>query len=240
MKYKKVMLVVLFLSYSVTDLLGDNVLNFSAIEGSAYTDFATTIMKEVYKRLDIDLIVTPLPAKRSLVSSNDGKELDGELFRISGIEKTYTNLIPIKVPLSVSNWLVLTIDTNIKVDGWDSLRPYRIGVRHGIATTDKGTEGMNTFKANSNEQLITMLIYGRVDIVVMSENNMKGLSHLIANSRIVALKDPVQVIPVYHYIHKKNILLIPQVRRVLEELEEEGFISAEYTKHLKSLDDKNR
>lgn len=235
MKYTRVFVIIIISLYSSVYLSSDSTLNFSAIEGSAYTNFATTVMKEVYDRLDLDFVVTPLPAKRSLVSSNAGGELDGELFRISGIERTYTNLIPIEVPLSASYWMVLTVDKNFEVDGWESLQPYRIGVRHGIATTDRGTEGMNTFKANTNEQLITMLINGRVDIVVMSENNIKGLNHLITNSSIVSLEQPVQIIPVYHFLHKSNILLVPHVRGVLEDLKAEGFITRTFNKHLEEL-----
>lgn len=234
MSFKKIIFIVIIFLNMV--LHGEDMLNFSAIEGSAYTSYATTVMREVYKRLDLEFSVTLLPAKRSLISSNAGGSIDGELFRISGIEQTYTNLVPVEVPLSASIWRVLTVEKMFEVDGWESLRPYRIGVRHGIATTDRGTEGMNTFKANTNEQLITMLINGRVDIVIMSENNIKGLTNLITNSPIVTLEEPVQVIPVYHFLHRSNISLLPKVLAVLKELETEGFITKSFEEHLKQLE----
>ncbi len=198
--------------------------NFTAIEGSAYTNYAYKILEEAYSRLDIQLNVIALPAKRSLISSNAGGDINGELFRISGIERTYTNLIPIEVPLSNSEWIVYTIEHNFVVKGWDSLKPYRIGVRNGIATTDKGTFGMDTEKANTNEQLFTMLKHGRVDIIVMSKTNAAKLLNNRPITQIKALSPPIQIIPVYHFVHKDYMDIIPDLTKVLHTMENEGFI----------------
>lgn len=199
-------------------------ITFAAIEGSSYTNYAVTILSEAYDRLGLKLKVVSLPPKRSLSTSNAGGEFSGELFRISGVEKTYENLIPIEVPLSYSEWIVYTIDHDFAVNGWESLRPYTIGVRNGIATTDYGTLGMNTEKVHTNEQLFNLLKIGRVDIVVMSKTNAARIQRRNPTPGLKALTPPVQEIPVYHFIHKDRNYLIPQITEVLQQMKEEGFI----------------
>ncbi len=198
--------------------------NFSAIEGSAFTDYAYEVLKEAYSRIDIELKISALPAKRSLINANSGDGYDGELFRISGVEKKYTNLIPIEVPLILSEWQVYSIEHDFEVNDWESLTPYKIGVRLGIATTDKGTQGMNTEEVRTNEQLFVMLEHGRVDVIVLSKINATKILRRIPATKIKLLSPPVQVIPVYHFIHKKNKDIIPKLTKALSEMQTEGLI----------------
>ncbi len=212
--------------------------NFAVIEGSAYTNYAFKVLSEAYSRLDIELKITPLPPKRSLRSSNAGGELNGELFRISGIESTYTNLIPIQVPLSYSEWIVYAVEYDFKVNGWESLKPYKIGVRTGVATTDIGTLGMNTQGVNTNEQLFAMLEHSRVDIIVMSKTNAAKIQRNAPTPQLKALTPPVQLIPVYHFIHKDFSYIIPQITKVLQEMKDEGFIDNAFNEYWALLLDK--
>ncbi|MFT5760784.1 MAG: polar amino acid transport system substrate-binding protein [Alteromonadaceae bacterium] len=115
-----------------------------------------SVLSEVYKRVDIEIDTDLLPAKRSIRSANEGVNYDGELFRINGVEKEYTNLIPIKVPLHQSKWMVYTKNKKIKVNGWQNLKQYKLSIRRGISTTKKGTEGFNTIIVNTNKQLFEL------------------------------------------------------------------------------------
>ncbi|MGL1893067.1 MAG: transporter substrate-binding domain-containing protein [Spirochaetaceae bacterium] len=203
----------------------------TAIEGSAFTNYAYEVLKEAYSRIDMELTITGLPAKRSLIVSNSGVDADGELFRISGIEKTYTNLMPIEIPLILSEWQVYSMNYDFDVKGWHSLKQYTIGVRRGIATTDNGTEGMDTQKVNSNEQLFSMLKYNRVDVVVLSKINAVKVLRNFLDLDVKLLNKPVQVIPVYHYLHKKNRDIIPTLTAAMKQMEDEGIIKQILEKH---------
>jgi len=41
-------------------------------------------------------------------------------------------------------------------------------------------------------------------------------------NEIVMLTPPVQVDPLYHYLHKKHKALVPQITAVLREMKQEG------------------
>lgn len=235
MKYLQVMFICLGLFVSAISYAEHQELNFSAIKNAAYIKHANRVMTEAYKRMGRTFTITELPAKRSLVSSNSGKGLDGELFRIAGVEKNYTNLIPIKVPLSRSMWMVYTIDTKFKVNGWQSLKPYKIGVRNGVVTTDKGTAGMDTVSVNSNQQLFELLETGRVDIVVMSHSNGEKYLNKHPDTKIHSLTEPVQIRPVYHFVHKKNAYYIPKLTAILQDMYEQGVIEKAYQEYVHNL-----
>ena len=68
---------------------------------------------------------------------------------MSGIETQFNNLVPIPVSLSFSDWVVVSKLNTIKIEGWHSIKPYVVGARRGVVTTDKGTLGMDVTKVNS-------------------------------------------------------------------------------------------
>ena len=219
-------LVALIFILNVNFAFSSDKLVFSSIEKSTFTNFALSVLREAYKRIGIEIDTSPLPAKRSLRSANEGINYDGELFRISGIEHEYTNLIPIKVPLHQSKWMVFTKNKRIKVNGWQSLKQYKLGIKRGIATTKEGTKGLgfDTHIVNTNKQLFELLERDRVDAVIISKGNAQKVLNDSDFKDIVMLKTPVQVNNVYHFLHIKNKQLIPQIYKSLKKLEIEGLI----------------
>ena len=220
----KTILLFITMIISILPLQGSDKLVFTSIENSGFTAFATKVVTQAYKNIGIDISVKALPGKRALIVSNQGKGVDGELFRISGVEKTYTNLIPIKVALHKSQWMVYTKNKDFKVQGWQSLKPYKIGIKRGIATTEKGTQGMKTTRVNSNEQLFKLLDTNRVDLIVISKINGKKYLDNSQYKDIDFLETPVAIISVYHFLHIKNQHLVPKITQAMKELEEQGII----------------
>jgi len=208
----------------ILPLQGMETLTFTSIKNAAFENFALSVMKKVYLTMDIKIALVPVPAKRSLKLANSGDGFDGELFRISGVEKTYTNLIPIEVPLHESNWMVYSQDKNIKVNGWESLRPYKIGIRRGVVTTEKGTQGMDIEVVNNNEQLFELLQRKRIDVAILSSGNGQKLLKKSIYSNIYQLTTPVHKVNVYHYIHKKNKHLVPKVTEIMKKFKQEGIL----------------
>jgi len=182
------------------------------------------ILEIAYAKLGIEITMDQYPAKRSLLLSNGGKKYDGELHRISGIEKKFTNLIPVPVPIYYLDGIVLSKSIAFDVKGWKSLKPYVIGVRRGIVFTVNGTRGMKRVLFNSNEKLFNMLDNNKIDIVVMTR--MSALKYLQSHPEIKVdiLEPPVQTYKMYHYLHKKNAHLVDRLTLVLKQMEEEGSI----------------
>ncbi len=58
-------------------------------------DVSTEVLIEAYKQIGYSIKVKKLPAQRALVTSNKGL-LDGEVNRVKGIDRKYTDLIMIQ------------------------------------------------------------------------------------------------------------------------------------------------
>lgn len=198
-------------------------LTFSAIKNSINTLISQKVVTEAYRRIGIEVIVKEYPGVRSLKYSNQGKT-DGELFRINGMGEAYPNLLMVPVPVNRQDGMVFTKQTEFAVTGWDSLKPYKVGVRRGIKFSDKGTKGMNPQIVNTNKSLFEILDRGRVDIIVITRVNGLEMLRQLKIPGIVPLEPPIESYPLYHYLHKKNKHLLPEITASLQIMEKEGLV----------------
>jgi len=219
----------------VTPILSNTSLKFSTVQNSDIAHMTQEILKIAYLKLGIEISVDEYPAKRSLHLSNEGKKYDGELHRIMGIEKQYTNLIPIPIPIHFLEGVVLSKSVKFAVKGWKSLEPYTIGVRRGIVFTVNGTRGMKRVLFNSHDKLFQMLDNKRLDIIILPR--MSALKYLQGSrvENVTFFEPPVQVYKMYHYLHKKNSHLIVKITSILKKMEEDGIIEKVRQKYIQKL-----
>lgn len=163
------------------------------------------LLTDAYTLLGIPIEMKIMPNKRSLFASNSGR-VDGEAGRIAGMEKEFPNLVMIPEFLYSLNVLVYSKNLNFTVDGWGSLRSYRIGILRGAKYAEIGSRGMNTLIVSYGTQLFQALDADRIDVAVLHDSGNLSLSGI---SNIRVLKPPLQKIIIYHYLHKKHRKLIP-------------------------------
>ncbi|MEH6627736.1 MAG: transporter substrate-binding domain-containing protein [Motiliproteus sp.] len=198
-------------------------LSFSTIEGSINSLISGIVVAEAYRRIGIETVIRPFPGERSLSYSNKGVT-DGELFRIAGITEKYSNLIMVPVPVNIQDAMVITKQTEFAVNGWDSLKPYTVGIRRGIKFSGKGTEGMTPLIVDSNESLFKILDAGRTNVIVITRVNGLDMLRQLKIPGIRTLEPPIESYPLYHYLHKKNKHLMPKITVALQEMEKKGLI----------------
>jgi len=231
----KVKITVLLLFLCMLPLFSSQKLKFVTVQNSVMSDVTQQVLKEAYSRLGIEIIIEYYPAKRSLILANEGKEYDGELHRIIGMEKRFPNLVRVPVFIYLLEGMVVSKKINFEVKGWESLKPYTIAVRRGIAFTVNGTAKMDRVILNSNEHLFQMLDNDRIDIIVLSRINALKYLKTQKASKSGILEPPVQVYEMYHYLHKKNNYLVPKLTRVLKDMQTEGLIQKIRNDYLKGL-----
>jgi polar amino acid transport system substrate-binding protein len=183
------------------------------------TEVAERVMREAYARLGIALQVMRMPAERSLVSANVG-DTDGELYRRAGIDASYTQLVRVPVALMHYEIVAFSLDSRVVLQGWESLRPYRLGFVRGIKVIEENTGGMAVEPVTTLRQAFVMLERGRTDLVLA--NRLSGLAALRAADQqtIQVLTPALERFPVFHYLNVKHAQLLPRLSEVLRDMEQ--------------------
>jgi hypothetical protein len=115
------------------------VLSTGMPESMAHFPQISGIYSEAFKRLGYRFRLVSLPGERSLVDANIGAT-DGEALRISHLDShKYPNLIQVLEPVKVLKDGAYSVDTSIKINGWESLRGkgYKVGIFKGIKSIEK-------------------------------------------------------------------------------------------------------
>jgi polar amino acid transport system substrate-binding protein len=198
---------------------------FSAVEDAITVETARRVLERAYQKIEISIEIRELPGTRGLFYSNAG-QTDGEAFRVEEIEKSYTNLCRIEVPI-FTNCLYLFVKKGreFSVDGWASIPPdCRVGFQRGVQIIEKNTQAhqIKTERARHADQLFTMLKYDRVDAVIAGGDQFARQGGKLERDNIIQLRPPVHSHPLYHYLHISHADLIPQITEVLREMLADG------------------
>ena len=223
----KIIIILSFLFFYTSCFATEMELVFS-INGGNNNDILSKIsiavLKEAYKNAGIDIKVQVTPSFRSIGFANNGIT-DGEVNRIMGFEKKFTNLIPIAVPINfVEETVFTTNNINFKVKGWESLRPYHIGILRGIKSTKKLSNGMKRTFLTNLEQLFYMLERKRIDIGLTDKILGLEVINLKKIKNVRYLEPPIVTLNLYHYLHKKHKNIVKKITKVLQEMEKLGRI----------------
>ena len=194
-------------------------LTFSRIIASSDQKVGGMLVKEIYGRLKIPIEIKEMPAKRALVSAKYGV-VDGELIRIMRVQEVAPTLIRISPHISQFEGTVFTKNRDIKVDGWDSIKDYHIGIRRGIQYVADGTKGFKHVEViHDNETLIQVLNSDRVDIIITPRfNGMIQLKMLNLDKVIYPISPPLVTFRLYNYLHVKHRKLAPIIEDLLVEM----------------------
>ena len=188
-------------------------------------DIAREVLTMAYGKLGITLLYKEMPAARALAESASGL-VDGEFQRHDGLSATYPDLLQINVPINWLDMCVFTRNADFKPNGWDSLRPYRIGYHRGIVVVEEGTRGMNADPADTNELVMRKLLAGRTDIAVMNSIDGQLQLRALGDKSLHMLTPQVSHIQLYHYLNRKNAAIAKKLEPVLQEMQANGSIAA--------------
>ena len=189
-------------------------------------DISSRILTKAYQRINLEINFIELPAERSLFKSNQGS-LDGEVNRIKGINKKYTNLIMVPIPINSVEHVVFSKKHNFSVNGWESLKPFSIAIRIGTKVAEYGTAGMNVTAFPTYDKVFMLVAQERYDICISSvvtglyyikKHNLEGMK---------TLKPPLREYQLFHYLHLKNKALVPKISHSLEQMQQNGEIARE-------------
>lgn len=200
---------------------GADELVFASIEKTPITRLAERLLSRAYDQLGYTINVRYMPSRRALVMANSGR-VDGELFRVAGVERAFPNLIAVPYPLIRGRLMVVTLDQNLTDWSPALLARSVVGVRRGIIVAERAADGMQTILFNDFEQMLELLKAGRIDVGLVSE--VEGVSSMTAaqQAQVTILKRPLSAYTLYHYLNHKHRELVQPLAAVFQRLTETG------------------
>jgi polar amino acid transport system substrate-binding protein len=181
------------------------------------------ILKAVYRRMNIQLLLVDMPAKRALLESSAG-HVDGEVQRILAVKDEYPSLLPVRVAVNYIEPSAFVKRKQFPVEGWDSIKPYAIGIVRGVGSSERGTRGMARVEATTTmDLLMEMLDAERIDVAV---NDL--FSGVLVNRRLGLdkslhpLSPPLERILLYHFLHESHRDLAARVEETMRQMQASG------------------
>lgn len=211
----------------------------SPITNESQTGFADTVLSEAFNRLGYKLETVQLPAERALINANMGID-DGDLLRVSGLQKKYPNLIQVPEKIMDMDMVLFTKNKPLfVVNGWQSIKSYTVAIISGwkIMEVNFGQFGdqIEIIKTDNIEQSFSLLRKNRVDFVAYSR--WSGLSYLKQHNitDISLLSPPLVSADLYTYLHKKHKKMVPELAATIKQMKRDGSIQAIYERILQPL-----
>jgi hypothetical protein len=206
---------------------------FSTGEGATIQDISVLVLIEAYKKIGYDIEIRRLPNARALMSSNLGK-VDGEVSRIKGINKKFTNLIRVPIAINFLEGYAFSKNPSLEITNWESLRKYKLVCVRGVKFVEANLSKHNIdcHEVTLFTQAVKLLQIDRFEAAVFPKIN--GIC-AIREAKVEDIKpvgNPLIKTKLYHYLHKKNSHRVNKIQMVLEEMEKSGRIAeirADYT-----------
>ncbi|WP_136810160.1 hypothetical protein [Desulfosediminicola flagellatus] len=201
-------------------------------EGTPLYTWVNLIYKEVFRRLNMELIVEYYPLGRASIQTNEGRA-DGEPARIHAYGTLYPNLIRIDesvFPMTVGAY---TTDPSIpELNGWESLKnteyvvQYPRGMKICENNLSKVVKAGRLTDITETSQGLQMLALKRTDLYVDDVNSVipflkNGTYNLQGKVHLAGI---MQEVPLYMYVHKRHTSLVPQLADAIKEIKAEGLI----------------
>ncbi|CAH9062185.1 hypothetical protein PSECIP111951_02641 [Pseudoalteromonas holothuriae] len=197
--------------------------HFASINFLIEQEVGRIVITEVYKRLGINITITPLPGKRAQHETAVGLN-DGEIMRIY----SYGEETPSTIRVPTSYYYLETMvfskkgsGVNIKTSA--DLARYQVVKVRGVKHTDNITKGLkNITDTDNTSQMFKLIQAGLADIALT--NKMDGLVVLkkLGITDITPQTQHLDKLPLYHYIRKEHINLIKRVDNKLKEMKKSG------------------
>lgn len=174
-----------------------------------------------FQRAGVTAVVREVSPERSAVLANEGTT-DGDVGRSSGLEKTFPNLVQIPEPVYQYAPTAFSYKRFDVAGGWDSLRSHTVCVRRGLRQTEQRTRDLKRQVLADEATMLRMLGAGGCDVAIMERNNALARAAMTAEPPLQRLLPPMEVMPLYIYLHKSHAALVPKVTAALKQMRADG------------------
>jgi polar amino acid transport system substrate-binding protein len=203
-------------------------------KGATWGTISKVVMDKAYRQLGISVEFREYPAAAALEASNSGK-VSAELARIDGIGLEYKNLVQVPIPINLIQGVAFSKKYRFPVNGWHSVRPYKIGIIKGIVFSEQQTVGMDRVIFDDYPDLILAMDNEDIDVGIMPR--VQGLHTLLSMGieTISEMEGILETLFLYHYVHVSRRDLVDQLTPVLKKMLLDGEIRRNREEMLKTM-----
>lgn len=200
-------------------LVTDDVYPRSTPDGRGFEDL---ILKEAFRRVGLDVRITPLPSERALINVNQGID-DGLFVKVAGVEAGYPNLVRVPEPVCDYEFAAFGRDPSLDITGYPSLAPLSIAFIRGWKNPEAATVGMKSVtRVKDDEALFEMLLHGRVDVIVYEALQGRVWIRNHGLKGIHRLGPPLAATEMYLYLNVRHGDLAPRLAAALKAMKADG------------------
>ncbi|WP_096086813.1 substrate-binding periplasmic protein [Agaribacterium haliotis] len=191
---------------------------FAAIDGLFEQQVGAYLLPCIYRQLGHDIVIVDYPAKRAQAFANSGN-VDGEVMRIYNYAMDAPNTLRVPTPFyQLETSAFFTRDKDFSQLSLEQIKALRVVKVRGVKHTKFITDGFkNVRDLSSSEQMFLYLLAGRADIALTNTSNgVHTIKRLGLDDAFSRIAEPLDVQPLYHYVHKSRAELVPALDRAIQ------------------------
>jgi ABC-type amino acid transport substrate-binding protein len=184
-----------------------------------------SLAKEIAKRSGVEISTIGMPAKRAQLWLSE-KTIDGDWSRVDGFQNDIPGLLKISEPLAEHPYTAYSTRNDVKIDGWKSLKEYRVVYPRGWRIVEKNLLAFhkNLRASDSISSGLSIVAVRRADIYIsipflvdefLSENATKFKD-------IKALSPPLAYQAAYIFMLPKHAASAELIEAALKTMKADG------------------
>jgi len=186
------------------------------------TGISDRVLTEAFKRIGVPMRIVSLPSERALINANMGID-DGNYARVEGMRKLYPNLIRVPENVIKFEFVAFSKRLNFPITGWDSLKPYDVGIIRGWKILEANLAGAKSLTRVKNARILFALLNAdKVDVIVYDRTQGLALLKALKYSDARIMRPPLAVKDMYLYLNKKHKDLVPLLTEALRNIKKNG------------------
>ncbi|MFK5895313.1 MAG: transporter substrate-binding domain-containing protein [Pseudomonadota bacterium] len=184
---------------------------------------ATKITDEIARRMDEKIELISLPPDRAIALLKRGK-IQAEFARIRAYQDKVPNSIRVKESLGAYPIFAYSINDKIVIDGWSSLKAYKLVTNRGFLFTKDKLKGKRINLIDSKLAAFKSLILKRAEIYIDLGINTEQYLLLpeIKQAKIKKLLPAIDFIKVYPFFAPQYPELAKRYEQALKSMKADG------------------
>lgn len=193
-----------------------------ANDQSGLSPAARALLRHALTALGHEVRFEPLPLRRSLSMTEQGL-LDGETMRIRAVAELHPGLLLVPVPLATMEVRGYVRRGEAGPADLGSLAAWRVGHPRGVIALEKLLADVpRRVEATTRQDLLRLLRIGSIDLALFASTTGEPDIDADQTDGLVRLPAALHTTPLYALLNDRHRALLPQLTRVLQQMEASG------------------